>query len=103
MVRVLLITCFLAFSATTVRAGEWIYEVVGIAPNDVLNVRSGASTNYPIVGFIPPNGNYITVHKRDGGWCEVFYTFPGTSNGVHGWVNSTYLHRDRYCETECTQ
>jgi uncharacterized protein YraI len=61
------------------------YRVVNIASNDVLSVRSGASTEYPIVGVIPPDGIGIDVHDCLRVWCNVSW------RGVTGWVNSRFL------------
>ena len=91
--------------ATNVLAGEWVYRVAGVAYNDVLNVRAGASTNYPIVGIIPPDGKHIGMDRCLGSWCEVTYLPANSATGdpIHGWVQSQYLRRDHYCESECTE
>ena len=61
------------------------YRVVYVAPDDVLNMRSGPSVGYPIVGRIPPSGRGVRLlgHCRE--WCPVSY------NGASGWVNPIYL------------
>jgi N-acetylmuramoyl-L-alanine amidase len=62
------------------------YRVVDIAPNDVLNVRSGAASTYPIVGVIPPTGRGIlTVGACLRGWCQINY------ETTIGWVNARFL------------
>ena len=65
--------------------GDRTYRVVYVAPDDVLNIRSGPSVGYPIVGRIPPGGRGVRLvgHCRE--WCPVSY------NGASGWVNPVYL------------
>src|SRR5690242_14949984 len=68
--------------------GANTFRVVYVAPDDVLNMRSGPSVGYPVVGRIPPYGRGVRVvgHCRD--WCPVSY------NGASGWVNPIYLAPD---------
>jgi SH3-like domain-containing protein len=65
--------------------GTRTYRVVHVAPDDVLNVRSGPSAGYPIVATIPPHGRGVRIIGGCDGWCRVSY------NGASGWVNGRYL------------
>ena len=62
------------------------YKVVGVASDDVLNIRSGPGVSYDIVGVIPSGSGCVirsrTCRRR---WCKVQYV------GMRGWVNSRYL------------
>lgn len=49
--------------------------------NSTLNVRSGAGTNYSIVGSLK-NGDKVTVYETRGNWSRI---------GTNRWVCSTYL------------
>lgn len=74
---------------------EWSpdpYAVVGVASDDVLNIRAGAGVAQPIVGTIPPYGMGVQVGEDGeevGGslWLPVWY------RGTTGWANSNYLAR----------
>ena len=61
------------------------YRVVYVAPGDVLNLRSGPSVAYPVVGAIPPGGRGVRLVGHCQAWCPVLY------NGALGWVNPAYL------------
>lgn len=81
--------CRLPASAALARASLppiSTFRVVGVASNDVLNIRSGPDAATGIVDAIPPNGKGI---RRVGGcagqWCPVQYL------NAKGWVNRRYL------------
>ena len=61
------------------------YRVVDVARGDVLNLRSGPSAAYPVVGAIPPGGRGVRLVGHCRPWCPVSY------NGASGWVNPAYL------------
>src|SRR5215831_14415590 len=61
------------------------YRVVYVAPGDVLNLRSGPSLAYPVVGAIPPGGRGVRLVGHCRAWCPISY------NGALGWVNPAYL------------
>lgn len=65
--------------------GTRTYRVVSVAADDVLNIRSGPSAGYPIVGLIPPRGRGVLIIGGCDEWCRVNY------DGVTGWVNGRYL------------
>lgn len=62
------------------------YRVIGVAANDVLNIRSAPNAESSIVQTIPPNGRGVhLVGDCTGQWCQVDY------RGARGWVNRTFL------------
>jgi uncharacterized protein YgiM (DUF1202 family) len=60
--------------------------VVGVASNDVLNVRSGPSASYAIVGRLANHACFVEVIAKHGRWFKI------TKDGTTGWVNSRYLN-----------
>ena len=48
-----------------------------------LNVRSGAGTNYNVIGILS-KGTQVTVSEISGNWSKI-------TNPIHGWVSSEYL------------
>lgn len=75
-------------------AHERPYRVVGVASNDVLNIRGGAGVNHPILAAFQPNARNIRTTGRGqtlpsgAYWVEVFID---QSTGRTGWVNSRFL------------
>jgi uncharacterized protein YraI len=68
------------------------YEVTGVSPGDVLNLRNGPSTAQPVVawlenGTILRNVGACEVHGRTR-WCPVE---PTGRTGLRGWVSARYL------------
>ncbi|MEZ5839985.1 MAG: hypothetical protein R3D02_06025 [Hyphomicrobiales bacterium] len=90
--------------------GPDAYRVTGVARNDVLNIRSGPSARFDIVGTIPHDGRGLrnlaectpkpaidtlaTMSPkalkalRQRTWCRIAY------GGVTGWVAARYLAED---------
>lgn len=69
---------------------ESYFMVINVASDDVLNVRSGAGVEYPIVGTIPYNGTDIqvtgpTMVVGESSWAPILY------EGFSGWVNLRFL------------
>jgi uncharacterized protein YgiM (DUF1202 family) len=64
------------------------YRVVYVARGDVLNLRSGPSAAYSVVGAIPPGARGVRLVGHCQAWCPVSY------NGTLGWVNPAYLTRE---------
>ncbi|HJS17134.1 MAG TPA: NBR1-Ig-like domain-containing protein [Anaerolineales bacterium] len=67
------------------------YAVVRLAPNDVLNIRSGAGVSQPVVGSFAADAVNVmrtgpTASADNATWVEV-----QNPNGGTGWVNSSYL------------
>lgn len=61
------------------------YSVVGVAQNDVLNVRQTASGSSQIVGALQPNTGPIEVLFEEGNWGYVI------SNESNGYVSMNFL------------
>jgi len=62
------------------------YRVTGVAPDDVLNMRSGPGVSYAKVGAIPSgSGCVLKSRKCRRRWCKVSYA------GQSGWVYTRYL------------
>jgi hypothetical protein len=64
--------------------------VVNVAPDDVLNVRSGPGVSNPVVGSLPPHAQNVQVGEKGqdvGGtlWLPVWY------RGTEGWASSRFL------------
>jgi SH3-like domain-containing protein len=62
------------------------YRVVGVRPDDMLNMRSAPTAKADIIGQIPPDAG--GVRRSDiciGEWCQVAYA------GRTGWVNRYFL------------
>jgi SH3-like domain-containing protein len=72
--------------ATAVSPGQVSFSVYGVDDDDVLNMRSGPSEAYAIVGVIPSNGSGVRmVGPCVGLWCQIQF------RGVRGWANRYYL------------
>lgn len=64
--------------------GSW--RIVDIRSDDVLNVRQGPSTKYPIIGSIPPDGEGISKGEcTSRNWCLVKYKC------IHGWASGKFM------------
>jgi hypothetical protein len=60
--------------------------VVNVARDDVLNVRSGPSAEFEVIGALHPGSGGVTVTGAcQARWCPVEHAT------ARGWVNSTYL------------
>jgi hypothetical protein len=71
------------------RAAQPAFMVVNVARNDVLNVRSGPSAEFNVVGELPPGSRGVTITGTClSGWCPVQH------QSTSGWVNRTYLARE---------
>jgi hypothetical protein len=65
------------------------FVVVNVARDDVLNVRSGPSADFEVVGALPPGSRGVTVTGTcQARWCPVEHA------SARGWVNSWYLGRE---------
>lgn len=84
-------TGFVAAVPTTASALQGPYAVARVAPNDVLNIRSGAGNSLPVIGWFPPDATHImstgVTATADGvEWKEI-----QKLDGGLGWVNASYL------------
>jgi len=70
---------------------EELYRIRGIESWDVLNVRSGPSTEAAVLGSIPPDGSGIAVGRcrvvsgYRFRWCQVSW------QGLEGWASAGFL------------
>jgi hypothetical protein len=62
------------------------FSVYGVADDDVLNMRSGPSNEYAVIGVIPPNASAVRmVGSCIALWCEIQF------RNTRGWVHRYYL------------
>ncbi len=77
---VLLALGLLLFSASTAAATSRVFATANV------NMRTGPSTKYPIIGQVPKHGNAILYQCTAGyTWCDVSYS------NLRGWVSAKYL------------
>lgn len=70
------------------------FRVAGVDPSDVLNIRTGPSSDYQTVGGIPPNSRGITITGPcQNDWCPVKH------QTLVGWVNRRYLTEETAANT----
>jgi hypothetical protein len=69
-----------------------VFCVVGVASDDVLNVRARPGVAHPIVTTIPYHGLDVQVHAGGQEVGESWWV-PVTYGGVTGWANSHYVAR----------
>lgn len=62
-----------------------LFDVTGVAMNDVLNIRADPNPTAPIIGTLAPDATRIEVVEERRGWARV-----NTGEGS-GWVNSRFL------------
>ncbi|WP_116086232.1 COG3650 family protein [Tropicimonas sp. IMCC34011] len=64
-----------------------LYDVSGVASDDVLNVRAGPEASAPLVATLAPDETGVEIVRRSGGWGLV--SLPET----RGWASLDYLAR----------
>src|SRR5262245_46930215 len=70
-------------------AADPAYKVANVERDDVLNVRSGPSAEFDVIGALPPGSRGVTMTGVcQSGWCPVQH------QSTRGWVNRTYLAID---------
>ena len=68
------------------RAADPLFKVANVRSDDVLNIRSGPSADFDVVGELPPDTRGIAVTSAcRARWCPVLH------HATSGWVNSIYL------------
>jgi hypothetical protein len=68
------------------RARQPVFRVVNVPSDDVLNVRSGPSADFDVVGGLPPGSRGIAITSAcRSAWCPVQH------RSTSGWVNRAYL------------
>ena len=76
----------LAAQAEPRRAADPLFRVANVRSDDVLNIRSGPSADFEVVGELPPDSRGIAVTSAcRSKWCPVQH------HSTSGWVNSAYL------------
>lgn len=65
-----------------------LFNVAGVAANDVLNIRAEANASSDIVGSFPPDATGIEVVAIEGTWAVVNH-----AEGM-GYVSSSFLAKD---------
>lgn len=63
------------------------FNVTGVAPDDVLNIRAEADGAAEVIGELAYNTVNVEVVARDGNWAMI------ASGEQAGWVSFTYLER----------
>jgi len=85
------LTCTLGIIVSA--SAQDLVQVTGVAPGDVLNVRSGPGTDYRIVGALS-NGSSVDRLRCEGQrrsrWCEIEMR---SDMRERGWVNTRYLQQ----------
>jgi hypothetical protein len=70
------------------------FRVAGVDPSDVLNIRTGPSSDYQTVGAIPPDSRGITITGPClNDWCPVKH------RTLVGWVNRRFLTQETAANT----
>ena len=62
-----------------------LFDVTGVAADDMLNLRERPDSSAPIIGRIAPNARNIEVVEEAGGWGRVNVT------ETSGWVSMRFL------------
>lgn len=62
-----------------------LFDVSGVSPGDVLNIRAEPNARAPILGTLAPGAPRIEVVEERGGWARI-----NTGEGT-GWVSMRYL------------
>lgn len=74
-------------SGTNCLAQPGPYQVVGVAGNDVLNIREQAGQQFRIVSTLRPGTSGITLEECKGSWCRIRHECST------GWAMSKFLGR----------
>ena len=69
-----------------------LYAVVGVAMDDVLNLRSQPGVELPILGAIPPDATAVERTGPDQKVSGIAWT-PVSYQGMTGWVNAKFLSK----------
>lgn len=62
-----------------------LFDVSGVASNDVLNVRAEGAASAPIVGMLAHDANDVEVVALSGNWGQI------NTGETSGWVSMRYL------------
>jgi uncharacterized membrane protein len=86
--RRLVLAAALLSTSMAVEAAD-LFEVSGVAVDDVLNLRAGPNAGAPLVGALPPTASGITAERQNGAWWYVRF------GDKEGWVASRFLRPAR--------
>jgi hypothetical protein len=76
-------------AAVLKRAAQSSFRVANVRTGDVLNVRSGPSADFDVVGALSPDSRGIAITSAcQSRWCPVQHY------AASGWVNSAFLAAD---------
>lgn len=93
--------CVAGLSAEVSHAqGTAEVRVIGVASNDLLNVRRGAGTNFEVIGQLANGDRVRRLECRDQGnsrWCLIEMM---TDMREQGWVNARYLSQATVAATQ---
>lgn len=93
MHKYILILATIVFAATSAQADmkqfPALYDVTGVASDDVLNVRAGTGASHPIIEALSHNDRDIEIIRlsSNGKWGLIGYP------GGNGWASMRYLKR----------
>lgn len=80
----------LALASPAVATPEYVlptlFDVTGVAADDVLNIRERPDAKAPIIGTLAPNATQVEVVGERNGWMQV------NTAERSGWVNGRYLN-----------
>lgn len=63
-----------------------LFDVTGVAADDVLNIRERPDAKAPIIGRLAPDATRVEVVAERGGWMQV------NAGERSGWVNGRYMN-----------
>lgn len=89
MRRALLLFLFLLPALASAQSLPALYDVAGVAANDTLNIRSGPTTSFDVIGKLPPDAGGLEVVDTDktGEWGLINH------GEASGWVALRYMAR----------
>lgn len=85
--KTILLSVLFSMCIFTLEATEIFANTIGVVTTSKLNVRSGPSTNYKVIGSLAKN-NKVTILSSSNGWHKV-----RLSNNREGWSSSKYIRR----------
>jgi uncharacterized membrane protein len=85
MLRFLCVLLLLGTSAGAQGEYPRLHDVVGVASDDVLNVRAGPGGTHPVVGQLAPGARGVEVIRADGNWGMV------NVSETAGWASLRFL------------
>ncbi len=85
----LILTLALVIATPALATPEYVlptlFDVTGVAADDVLNIRARPDADAPVIGTLTPTATGIEVVAEQDGWAQI------NAHEHAGWVNATYL------------